>query len=345
MTRFRFPRNIIRRPTSGLLIVLGASTGGGFAYRKYISVSELDGHTLNAHNFTPYTLVSKEPVSSSSSIFTLRPKRCSQTSSEIVQEIRRRGVWSVEAKQPQLQIARSYTPLPTTGGKQLEDELRILIRREEGGEVSNYLHNLPLEATIDLRGPHLEFDVPENITDVLFLAGGTGIAPALQIAKILSQRGGAHMHILWANRKREECIGGRNDMTEATASGISPGWRNLFRLPYSGVEHEDTDSTIRKGLIVQELEHLNAMHGAEKIGIAYFVDDEGKFIKPNDIRRHTDDQTSQESSHKLILVSGPDGFVEYWAGKKVWSEGQEAQGPLGGMLAQLKLQGWKVWKL
>jgi hypothetical protein len=345
MPRFGNPRNLIRRPSSGFLIVLGASAGGGYIYRKYISSPDLDDHTLNPYSFTPYTLVSKKAVSSSSSIFTLRPKQCSETSSQVIQEIWRRGVWSVQAKQPQLQIARSYTPLPTTDDSRSDDELRILIRREEGGEVSNYLHNLPEDATVDLRGPHLEFNIPTNVTEVLFLAGGTGIAPALQVANLLAQRGGSKMHILWANRKREECIGGRNDTgNRSTVGGQPSGWRSLFGFEKPYMEHDVAGVSAQQGPIVQELNRLKGVDGAANFHVTYSVDQENNYIKPSDVVQITKSST-HEATNKLILVSGPDGFVEYWAGKKMWAEGQEVQGPLRGILGQLELQGWKVWKL
>jgi NAD(P)H-flavin reductase len=339
------PRNFIWRPTSGLFVVIGASAAGGYVYRKYISSTESHDQALNPYNFTPYTIVSKEAVSSSSSIFTLQSKQCSESSSQTIKEIWRKGVWSVEAKQPQLQIARSYTPLPTTSDGQFGDELRILIRREEGGEVSNYLHNLPANATVNLRGPHLEFGIPENVTEVLFLAGGTGIAPALQVAKLLAQRSGTKMHILWANRKREDCIGGQNDAKSSAVTGQSNGWRSLFGFEKSVVEQTVSDVPSPKALIVQELDRLKNGNDHNDLEVAYFVDEEGRYIKPDDISRLLGSTTSNDSTKKLILISGPAGFVAHWAGEKVWTAGQEAQGPLGGVLAQLKLQGWKVWKL
>jgi len=37
----------------------------------------------------------------------------------------------------------------------------------------------------------------------------------------------------------------------------------------------------------------------------------------------------------LLMVSGPDGFVEALAGPKRWHEGKELQGPVGGAIAKL----------
>jgi hypothetical protein len=37
----------------------------------------------------------------------------------------------------------------------------------------------------------------------------------------------------------------------------------------------------------------------------------------------------------LLFVSGPDGFVEAYAGAKRWAGGMELQGPLGGLVGEL----------
>ena len=81
-------------------------------------------------------------------------------------------------KQPQLQIGRSYTPLPPTQQAEFAGGLRFLIRREPPGEFSTYLHKLPISANIKLRGPQIEYKIPKDVDEILFLAGGTGIAPA-----------------------------------------------------------------------------------------------------------------------------------------------------------------------
>ncbi|KAK9331521.1 hypothetical protein V1520DRAFT_337512 [Lipomyces starkeyi] len=168
-------------------------------------------------------------------------------------------VWSVEVKQPDLQIARKYTPLPIyyvlglkpVGDEEKEDankkevkkmelertallrmvgdneadeaKLVLLVRKYGDGEVSRWLYSRPVGSRIQLRGPHTQVELstsvqPRSITnlkrrykehkaedtplmrrpmldnpskmppelhpdarDIVFFAGGTGIAPALQL--------------------------------------------------------------------------------------------------------------------------------------------------------------------
>lgn len=343
----------IRGP--GFIVIFGASAAGGAAYR-YLKPPPGAEAPLHPYNFSPYTLIDRQPVSSTSAIFTLAHTGGAGPP-ESVKEAWKRSVWSVQVKQPQLQIARAYTPLPQIldGGYVSEEEagdIRLLIRQEEGGEVSTYLHCLSEGSSIELRGPNIEHELPHDIREVIFLAGGTGIAPAMQVAQALGRRTGSKMHILWANRRREECVGGINDdRTIANAAGQegSSWWKGFFSSSQPPPEELSVDnaSSQTKGVIVQELEALKERSRAATRGlhVQYYVDEEKTFIKPGDVTKRLHTEEPAEKGSRLILISGPDGFIEYWAGKKLWLEGREVQGPLGGVLATMDLEDWKVFKL
>ncbi|TID19925.1 hypothetical protein E2P81_ATG07222 [Venturia nashicola] len=350
MSFLRIPQ-ILFRPVPGFLILFGGGTAGGYAYRSYATSGE-DSGALNQHGFSPYTLVSKKPVSSTSSIFTLRPRYTDEDSKSILQQACKKGIWSVQAKQPQLQIARSYTPLPSTSEEtESNHHLRILIRREKSGEVSNYLHKLPEEATLNLRGPFMELEIPKNATEILFLAGGTGIAPALQVAKLLEERKDMKVHILWANRRREDCIGGKSDVHHLPSSGLLSGFKGIFGSQQTSSTSSATPGEVYEASVVQEINKLKSRSRSGSLMVEYFVDEEGSFVKDGNVLQHVkhlakDDVTNQASlGEKYILVSGPDGFVKHLAGEKVWVGGREAQGPLGGVLSKMNLPGWKIIKL
>lgn len=332
------------------MIVLGSSALGGAAYRLAKPADSSDA-TLNPHTFTPYTLVHKQPVSSTSAIFTLRNSNA-VSDAESVRDVAKRSVWSVQIKQPQLQIARAYTPLPPANhGKPVGDDgpedMRLLIRQEAGGEVSTYLHRLPAQSTIELRGPNTELKLPRDIIEVIFLAGGTGIAPGMQVAQALARRTGSKMHILWANRRREECVGGISDDSGHENSGQDRKgwWKSLFGSSAQPPPVEPP-STTDKGIIVSELDALKKRSEAATKGLSvnYYVDDERTFIHPSEIEKRTR-RPRHEAGSRLIIVSGPDGFIEHWAGKKLWANGREVQGPLGGQLGRMDLGEWRVIKL
>lgn len=311
----------------------------GIAWAFYPSQTP-EQRTLDERKFQPFAIVSKEPVSSTSSIYTLQPGF--EPKSDPYAELWARAVWSVEFKQPQLQIARSYTPLPpmvdTAPGN-----LRFLIRREHKGEVSNYLDRLRVGAIIDVRGPRVEYEIPKNVSEVVFLAGGTGIAPALQVIyTLLKQRSSdgtarekPRIHILWANRRREDCIDGSKHVSR----GI---WWWSQPVPTTGQPSSE---------IVLELQDLEKAYEG-KIKIDYMVDEEGTYIDKakiskaiNSSKSTNNGPESANSGTKLLLLSGPDGFVNYFGGPKEWKDRKEGQGQLGGVLAELKLNDWKVIKL
>lgn len=338
------------RPTSRQAItVLSAGCLGAYAQQHWINSSEET--SLNPSTFAPFTLVKKEPVSSTSSIFTLRP---SSPISDQTSSVWDKGIWSVQIKQPQLQIARAYTPLPSRVQDKLdsdarikdEDTLRLLVRREQHGEVSNYLHRLPQGSMLELRGPTQELELAPHVKEVVFLAGGTGIAPAMQIANAL--RGRANVSILWANRKREDCLGGTSNTPHAQPSGILGGlWGSSARtVPLDPPSKEENNGANATVVQLREMQQAYTRTLSAKLSVRYFVDEEKTFIGPNDIKALTSHIASADQpGSRVLIVSGPDGFVNHWAGPKQWSGGRQVQGPIGGILGQLSLKDWSVVKL
>ncbi|GAP90774.1 putative fmi1 protein [Rosellinia necatrix] len=345
----------------GLLFV--ASAGTAYLYRR--QSTSPDGDVINASTFTAFTITDREQVSPSAFIITLRPsawvdppelesRRVGQHDvlpgfpSARIREAWRHGLWSVEIKQPQLQIARHYTPLPPlstsahspsirsenppgdgggnadeaqamaseNSGQQGDDEqdwqedLRILIRRLDGGEMSNYLSRQRVGDTIWLRGPHLGFDIPRRLgaggdpdgngeadgighqRGVVFLAGGTGIAPALQIAHKLLQdnapndngRVQSRISILWANRWSADALG------RDQAPSIQQKSDSWFRF-WGGKEH-GSSAHVQEGRkqpngepvssLALQIRDLERRHPTQ-FDISYFIDNEGSFIKTHNV--------------------------------------------------------------
>lgn len=313
-----------------------------FGYRAVKGPKDGGSSNKSADGFLKYRLTGREDVSSTTAIFTLKPITAGIN---LKGEDLRRAITSVQFKQPQLQIARSYTLLPTEPGQD-PSELRFLIKKEQNGEVSGYLHRLAMGAEVEVRGPSAEYVLPEKVSKVVFLAGGTGIAPALQAARAVA--GEADVHILWANRKREECEGGKSDIVKASSSWSETfaGWFSPFGTPLKQ-ESQQSTAVAKKGKIVAQLEDLKR-NGGGRMAIDYFVDEEGKLIQPTDamiLARSSFSTGAADTGRKVMFVSGPEGFVKHWAGPKEWANGREVQGPLGGVLSTLDLKNWEIVKL
>lgn len=327
-----------------ILAVLALSGTIGYGVRALTDNDRSSKQIAEPSEFVQYRIASKETVSPTCSIFTLRP--ASGTMINTAHVFDQQAITSVQFKQPQLQIARHYTNLPAFPG-QPEDELRFLIRREQNGEVSGYLHRLPIDGAIELRGPSVDYVLPDNVEEVLFLAGGTGIAPAMQIADKLAGR--AKVHVLWANRRREDCVGGVSD-TAAKAAG--QGWTSW--LCWSSTKNasdrgEPSADLVPGNAVVRQLQSLkqgmftSPDHRRELL-VDYFVDEEGTRITPAHISRLLAAAQTGDGK-RLVIVSGPEGFISYFAGPKEWADGREVQGRVGGILETLDRGSWEVVKL
>ncbi|ORY71727.1 uncharacterized protein BCR38DRAFT_417839 [Pseudomassariella vexata] len=371
---------------SATFTLLGAAllTTGYLAYS-----SGIEDESLNTTKFTDFNIISKEQISHTAFVLTIRCRDTTNAKNLAKYKAAwEHGLWSVEIKQPQLQIARNYTPLPPLNSADGETgELRFLIRRMDGGEMSNYLSKLKVGDKVWLRGPHYGFDISKRLGkagEVVFLAGGTGIAPALQIAhKLLDgARTGdkPSIHILWANRKSVDSVA-REELAGKVAKTVKDS-NSLGYLSRSSLHDQILDSKNRHG---------------DNLSLSYFVDDEKTFIGLKDIdaamggsissrkisklapvdqncRWHspailsasTDEEDALQGTARdcacpsrsptsrgrnILCVSGPDGFIQAYVGPKRWFEGREIQGSVQGLVSSMKtmskggMDDWLVLKL
>jgi ferredoxin-NADP reductase len=400
-----------------------------------VVLSWTQGRSLNEETFIPFTIVAKEQVSATAFVLTVRPAvgspstlvrffqathydspgvgffywplflRGTKTNphAAALAAAWSHGLWSVEIRQPQLQVARDYTPLPPvvryTAGQSPEDdasaitgavdaaELRFLIRRLPSGEVSSYLAGLTVGDQVDLRGPHLGFDIRKRLGsshNVVFLAGGTGIAPAIQMARVVLEGSTTenHVSIVWANRERADCVGCPGFKTRYPTSQTiedmaqnarDPIMRQLANLQarYQGrlslrctVDEERTfiDAPViikecalqTEGWFTKTADSSGTgratrcgYHSQELLASQPETESEGLTCECGDV----DGQSSGVGGKNLVFVSGPDGFILAFAGAKLWAGGQELQGRLGGVLGELRRRypsfasDWLVLKL
>ena len=417
----------IRRPARGKKLFVGAilSLTVGLLYAIIPDNSpsrSKSSPALNDETFRKFTVVSNEQISPTSFILTVEPSLSSDAreNAEVIRRAWDHGLWSVEVKQPQLQIARHYTPLPPPPSQQQQQPpqdghgatLRFLVRRYEGGEVSRYLSRLRGRGAlgaggdvVELRGPHLGFDVAARLgdagRDVVFLAGGTGIAPALQMARrMLSVPGGEGLsvQILWANRSALDCVGCPRLGTQ--------GRRSWWPWPTSNRNLNKDEGPGAPSPIVQQLRDLEAVYKQQgkTLELKCVVDEEGSRVSAGDLtaavsrpplpaastalsrargtpgqattsdqetcwlhsqrllQDSTEDADAQEEKgtqvsgttkckcngdgargKNLFMISGPDGFVSAYVGPKVWAAGAERQGPLGGLVGELRKRDPKSW--
>ncbi|OIW30070.1 hypothetical protein CONLIGDRAFT_597060 [Coniochaeta ligniaria NRRL 30616] len=355
---------------------------------------------LNPETFTPFTVTARQQVSPTAFILTVQPTSSIAQPGSIFSSIWHRGAtWSVEVKQPMLQVAREYTPLPDLspvnrekggeeGGGKAEGkaELKFLVRKMAGGEVSGYLSGLGVGETVELRGPHYGFEVGRRLGvgegdggdggRVVFLAGGTGIAPALQVVRALLEGGegkeegtrgkGPRVDIIWANRQRADCRGcpGLKSKGEVEEKG-RPVLEMLGEVQRRWPGRVSVRCTVDEERSFVEMGALVGLVGS-KVGMrrrgevvrgCWLHDQEAVAWRPAadvDAEEKMGVEGGQcrcGSGKDLLFVSGPDGFIEHFAGPKRWANGMELQGPVGGILGKMRarypdvMKDWLVLKL
>lgn len=203
-----------------------------YAFRHFMSEEKSDEQKVLApDHFTAFKITHKEYITPDVALIELSPKY--DTHRDIIKSNggiwNGKKLWSVEVKQPEIQVVRRYTPLPmyfmqyvdneTNERKSLlrllgkdkdEGRMVLMIKKYDQGEVSRYIHSLPVGSEVELRGPYTEYKFPYSPVDVTeprqsmldvpsrmqpehkappnlpapeniaFFTGGTGIASALQ---------------------------------------------------------------------------------------------------------------------------------------------------------------------
>lgn len=303
--------------------------------------------TLNTATFAPYTVTSTIPASPTSFILTLTPKNPSRSLPYLTPS----GSWwdfqwSVQVKQPELQIQREYTPLPPVPGSEGEEggkddgTLRFYVRRVAGGEVSNFLAKKAEGDTVEVRlgerGFAFSYLNASEASDILCLAGGTGVATAMQVAHaVLADKSRVHpstrVRILWAVRRRSDIQSlpspgsSKNRSLEGEIEGATPIARELLAMKARygdnlqiqlAVDEENTaigERDLKDALAITDKARRGntPWYPASLPPVVAAACQEGAPSAPDKIPP----ETVPANLRRPIFVCGPDGFVDKFAGR------------------------------
>jgi hypothetical protein len=99
--------------------------------------------------------------------------------------------------------------------------------------------------------------------------------------------------------------------------------------------------------IVKEIKSMQERY-KDRLHVEYLVDEENSWITKKTVSEAlSSSNDSDVDGRKIILVSGPEGFITHFAGPKKWWQGKEVSGDVGGVMRELGVegQGWEVMKL
>ncbi|KAJ3249238.1 NADH-cytochrome b5 reductase [Chytriomyces hyalinus] len=210
-------------------------------------------------------------------------------------------------KDDSCQVGRSYTPI--TYGRNHFD---LLVKRYDNGSVSSMIHALkPGEDFILARGPILSFPYTENMaSEVVMIAGGTGITPMYQLIKqiLRSPTDNTKINLVYGSRTESDILLGHE-------------------LELLSTKFPDQ---LRVNHVIQ------APTGA-LAGFRFEVKHTG-LINENVLKACGMPKPEEEP---LVLVCGPDGMIDALAGEK---PSEQNQGTLKGVLARMGFSPQQVFK-
>ena len=359
------------RGTAYKYVGLAVATIGGFGFVSSWSSTDhrpkslpaaINAEDPDAPAWSTFTLQSRQKISPTSSVFTFKSSRPALTPT-YYDSLFSNSIFAVDIAQPQIQIVREYTPLPpaidpATGGPLIKNdcsELNLLIKKEPRGEVSGYIHGLVDGAEIRVSKPRKQVSLEsigaaKEVKTLVMVVGGTGITAALQAIHALleapvhmqKQSGSAiletrpYVHILWANRRREDCLGGISD-TQTQSSR----WWTLGGL-LGGTQNQTVGATeLGESPVIDEIRRLKAVHG-ERLQVDYFVDEENTFVTADSVQQAL---VSKPEGKAYVAISGPEGFMASLAGEKRVLKNKITARPSSGVLAELKARNWELMVL
>ncbi|GAV48176.1 hypothetical protein ZYGR_0I04730 [Zygosaccharomyces rouxii] len=330
---------------SGVLM-MGAIGVSALSYYYYSILRQQQSQELSPTHFIPYKISHKIDIDPSHFLLELTPLQRQKVN--LWSQMGSEHLWSVEVKQPEIMVVRSYTPLPLQvdenqrelkaipDGSNGDGKFVLYVKQYGNGEVARWLHRLPLGHTIDVRGPFVEYELPkyegeisrnrdflfnDEISsteedkfkyqpfDIAMFTAGTGIVSALQILLTESPLRGK-MHL------RYSC--GSVDVL----GPLKPFLYQLHR--YGRIDLQVLESSKESNVSKRQQKIWDQIPSPTNyLGPS-------NYLGPNKI-----------SSPVLALVCGPERYIADISGPRI----NLAQGPIGGML---KAKGWtegNVYKL
>lgn len=302
-----------KRHIPALAAVLGIAWAM-YAYKYFLSgdKSNSGDKLLKPDEFSKFKITYKQDISKDLQLIELSPSFEMYRNSVLKNEGIWNGkkLWSVDVKQPEIQVVRKYTPLPMyfmqglgenpallrlLGGKPDDDEGRmvLLVKKYDSGEVSKWLHRQPVGSTVEIRGPYVGHRFPYSPVDK---------TPQRQPMEDLTSR------LSVEPAHPADLPPPENIAFFAAGTGIAPILQSLFsKNPPRGLV--DVYYSVRTP---EEIPFKRFILFLEKTGRArfhYFVDSENRFIGPKDVPApgerqylgYQNDKVAQELELKKVM--------------------------------------------
>ncbi|OHV72638.1 benzoate 1,2-dioxygenase electron transfer component BenC [Ensifer sp. LCM 4579] len=146
--------------------------------------------------------------------------------------------------------SRSYSFSSAPG----EERIGFLIKKIPGGLMSTFLERAEIGTKLELTGPLGSFYLRDVQRPLLFLAGGTGLAPFLSMLEVLARAGSKQkIHLIY---------GVTRDLDLVLVDEIEAYAARLPHFSFTTVVAEEASSHPRKGWVTQHMP-AEMLHGGE----------------------------------------------------------------------------------
>ncbi|WWC61754.1 uncharacterized protein I303_104339 [Kwoniella dejecticola CBS 10117] len=226
-------------------------------------------------------------------------------------------------KSPDIQIERPYTPIndPLADG-----EVRLVVKRVQGGEVGRIVHSLKEGDKVGIRGPIPTYSIyPQNYDKIIMISTGTAISPFLQLLSKLPSP---------APIPSQSQSQGQGH-TQAAIPSTAPKLHLIHSKPMQG--REDWANSLTDSSFLPSLQ--------DKFGDRLQVTriDPGPVPKAALVEAlNPGSQAGAEKDRILVLVCLPPMLMRPLCGNMTPNLDQ---GPITGILGEMGLTNEQVWKL
>ena len=203
-------------------------------------------------------------------------------------------------------VIRPYTPISRPESKGYVD---LAVKAYPDGKMSKHIASLKVGDTLDMKGPIVKLPYkPNQYTSVGMIAGGTGIAPMLQVVDEILENPAdkTKVSLIFANVSEDDII--LKDQIDAKAKAHP----SRFSVYY----------------VVDKPKSASSWTG----GVGYVTKDMIKAHIP------------APSGKTMVFVCGPPPMYAAISGKKGTAENPKAQGELGGILKGMGYSSENVFK-
>ena len=188
-----------------------AASASAAAFASYYSSSQLDSapaYGLDPQNWKALTLAKVTKLSDNTAIYRFAYDDSSATSGMTVASclMTKAAIGSVKEDGSRANVIRPYTPISRP---QVEGFLELAVKTYENGKMSKHMASLKVGDKLDFKGPIVKIPYkPNQYKEIGMVAGGTGIAPMLQVVdEILEDReDSTKVSLIFANQTESDIL-------------------------------------------------------------------------------------------------------------------------------------------